>query len=412
MGIDFKMAWRNIWRNTRRSILTICAIAFATLLLIFMLSWQFGSYDTMINAAVRAQSGHLQVQAKDYNDKHTIRLVVSNPEEVSAVLDSISGVSAYTFRAGTFSLLSSNVRTYGAMVIGIDPEKEARVSTLKTLVRQGDYLSGNHGNEALMGRLLAKNLQVGIGDEVVLLGQGMDGSIAATVVNVAGIYSSGQDVFDRSSIQIPIKTFQEIYSMGEAVHEVVVICKNLDRVQEVKKALAAGVKDLKKGDGLVVLDWTELMPGLIQAIRMDLCSGLIMYMILIVVVAFSILNTFLMAILERTREFGILMAVGTKPGRLTRILLMESTATTIMGIIAGIIAGCLVTWYFQVHGIYFSDASELLRQYGLPERMHPQLSVLSVAIGAGIVMVITILTALYPALKVRRLRPIEAMSAV
>ena len=162
----------------------------------------------------------------------------------------------------------------------------------------------------------------------------------------------------------------------------------------------------------MVLDWMELMPGLIQGIQMDLVSGFIMYIILIVVVAFSILNTFLMAIFERKREFGVLMAMGTTPGRLTRLLLIESLTMTMVGILIGIVAGSLITWYFQVHGIIISGTSELMRQYGLPERMFPQLSVLSVSIGAGVVLVITFLTSLYPALKVRRLRPVEAMMAV
>jgi putative ABC transport system permease protein len=119
-----------------------------------------------------------------------------------------------------------------------------------------------------------------------------------------------------------------------------------------------------------------------------------------------------MCIFERTREFGVIMAIGTSPGRLTKLLLIESTTITMIGIVVGIIAGSLITWYFQVHGIVISGASELLRQYGMPERIFPQLSLLSVSIGPGAVLVITLLTALYPALKVRRLRPVEAMKAV
>ncbi|MGD2125223.1 MAG: FtsX-like permease family protein [Desulfobacteraceae bacterium] len=412
MSIDIKMAWRNIWRNPRRSVLTISAIAFATVLLVFMLSWQFGSYDTMINSAVRTYTGHLQIQAEGYKDKKSIRLVVSDPGGVGAVLDRTTGVAAYTFRSNAFSLVSSKSRTYGVMVIGIDPLKESRVSTLKQLIRQGSYLSGDDGNQALVGRLLAKNLRVSLGDEFILLGQGRDGSVAATVVKVKGIFSSGQDVFDRSSLHIPLKTFQEVFAMRGTVHEVVAICESLDIVPEIKRAVADYVKDMDTKKPLVALDWMELMPGLIQAIRLDLTSGFIFYIILIVVVAFSILNTFLMAIFERTKEFGVLMAIGTRPGRLAKILLIESISMTMVGIVIGIMAGSLVTWYFQVHGILISGATELLSQYGFPERMYPQLSVLSASIGAGVVLVITILTALYPALKVRRFKPVEAMSAV
>ena len=286
------------------------------------------------------------------------------------------------------------------------------MSTIKDLIRRGSYLSQDDTNEALIGELLAKNLHVDLGDEVVLLGQGRDGAIAATVVTVTGVYSSGQDDFDRSSLQIPLKSFQDIYTMGASVHEVVALVNSLEDLEDIKKAIADGIERKDRAERLVVLDWMELMPGLIQGIQVDLVSGLIFYFILIVVVAFSILNTFLMSVLERTREFGVLMAIGTTPRRLTKLLLLESTTVAALGIIIGIIAGGLITWYFQVHGIFISGASELMRQYGIPERMWPQLSLLSLSIGPGAVLIITVLTALYPALKVRRLRPVEAMSAV
>ena len=172
------MAWRNIWRNPRRSILTICAIAFASLLLVFMLSWQFGSYETMINASVKISSGHIQVQAKDYQDKRDIWMVVRDPAEIDEFLDKIPEVAAYTSRANAFSLVSSKERTYGVLVVGIDPSNEARVSTLKKIIRQGEYLSSSDRDHALIGQLLAKNLRVDVGDELVILGQGLDGSVA------------------------------------------------------------------------------------------------------------------------------------------------------------------------------------------------------------------------------------------
>ena len=412
MSLDTKMAWRNIWRNTRRSVLTISAVTFATTLLIFMLSWQFGSYDTMINSAVRLHTGHLQVQAKGYQDKRSMRLVVPEPESVGVFLSRHPGVAAHTFRATAFSLASSEERTYGAMVMGIDPEKEAKVSTLKKLVRRGRYLEAGDDLQAVMGKLLAENLHAKLGDEVVILGQARDGSIAASVFKVEGIYSSGQDEFDRSSIYVPLKTFQDVYGMGDAVHQVVAMGKTLQDVETIKQDISKHLaKNLKK-DHLVVLDWKELMPGLIQSIKVDLGSGLIFYLILVVVVAFSILNTFLMAVFERTREFGVLLAVGTTPGRLTRLLLLESATMTLVGIMIGILLGCTVTLYFQSHGIAISGTAELMRQFGLPERMYPRLSLLSAAIGAGGVLIITLLTALYPALKVRRLHPVEAMTHV
>jgi len=366
----------------------------------------------MINTSVKIHAGHLQVQAEGYHEKMKMRLVVEDPDAVFKIVDKTEGVAAYTARATAFSLISSNQRTRGVLVVGIDPEKEAKVSTIKNLIRNGSYLSEGDTNKALVGRLLAKNLRVGPGDELTLLGQGRDGSIAATVLQVKGIYGSGIDEFDRSAIQMPLKYFQEVFAMGKAVHEVVIIGTSLKKVPKIKAHVQ---KDLERLNGpyrLKVLDWKELMPGLLQGIQMDLVSGIIFYVILILVVSFSILNTFLMAIFERTREFGVLMAIGTTPKRLIRLLLMESMCMILIGIAGGIVLGSALTYYFQIHGIDLAGASELMKQYGISGRLHPSLTWISVTSGPLIVMGFAFLAALYPALKVRSLKPVEAMAYV
>ncbi len=405
-----QMAWRNVWRNPRRSVLTMAAVAFAGLILIFMLSWQLGSYDTMINTAVSIHTGHLQIQAEGYQEKHRIGQVVKRPEAVAGIVARTEGVDAYTTRAGAFSLVSSEDRTYAALVVGIDPEREPAVSTLESLVRKGSFLAPDDGYQALIGRLLARSLKVDVGDEIVLLGQGRDGSIAASAVRVKGVFESGQDEFDRSTVQIPMAAFQEVYTMRGGVHELVVVCQDLDDVPAVKQSLASALGGMEKG--LAVLNWKELMPGLVQSIQMDLAVGFIFYVILILVVAFSILNTFLMAIFERKKEFGVLLALGSTPGRISRMILAECGFMTGLGIAAGILLGAAVTLYFESRGIAFSGAEEVLRQFGLPERMYPELSLLSTAIGAGVVLLITSFAVIYPALRVLKLRPVEAISTI
>jgi ABC-type lipoprotein release transport system permease subunit len=411
--IDAKIAWRNIWRNPRRTILTILAVAFACVLLIFMLSFQFGSYETMINASVKIHTGHLQIQAQDYQDNQEIRHAIPNPRQVQQALNTIPQVLAHASRARAFALVSSQERSYGVMVEGIDPESEARVSTLKSIIRQGHYLDSEPTDEglypALIGYLLARNLKVGIGDELTVLGQGYDGSVAATVLHVRGIYNSGMDAFDRSAVQIPLEAFQEVFAMGSAVHEIVVVGRHLADVVHIKTALATPIKHIDSERPLIVLDWVALMPGLKQAISMDLVSGAIFYLILIMVVAFSILNTFLMAILERTYEFGVMMAMGVKPGRLTRLVLTESVGMTLVGVITGVMLGCLVTYYFMNHGIDLSGSSEILRQFGIPGILYPKLTLISITAGPLAVFVITLMAALYPALKIKRLQPVEAI---
>jgi len=395
------MAWRNIWRNPRRSVLTIAAIGFASLLLVFMFSFQFGSYDAMVNSSVKTRTGHLQVLKEGYHDNQNIRLVISEPESIGKILDRIPEVEAYSFRGEAFSLASSEKRTYGVMVVGVDPEREAEISNIKDVIRRGAYLSEeDEPDQAIFGIKLADNLKADVGDEVTLLGQGRDGSVAATVLKIKGLVRTGIDEMDRSILYMHLDTFQEVYFMDGSVHRIVIIADNLGDVAPIEKRLKQELKTLETSDSLIVMTWEELNPGLPQSIEMDMISGVIWYLFLVMVVAFSIMNTFLMAIFERTKEFGVMLALGTKPTRLVKILLFESMSITSLGLVIGMILGSLLTLYFQDVGIDLGGASEITSEFGISGRLYPKLTPLSVVIGPAAVLVITSFAALYPALKV------------
>jgi ABC-type lipoprotein release transport system permease subunit len=412
MSINIKMAWRNIWRHPRRSLLTIAAILFASILLIFSVSLQLSSYDTMIDAAIKRHTGHLQIQASGYNEEKKMRQVIRDPAEAIEAFEDLPQIKTFSYRANTFSLVSSDERTYGVWVVGVDPVREKQASTIAKVIRQGRYLLEEDTTQALMGTLLAKNLAVDIGDELVLLGQGLDGSMAATVVTVKGIFSTGQPEFDRSSLQMPLSAFQETFSMGQAVHEIVVIGKDLGQLPQLADSTRKRLKDRVPSQDLKALTWQELLPGLEQSIQVDMVSGWISYGILVIIVAFGIMNTFLMAVMERTREFGMLLAVGMRHGQIARLFLMESALMTLLGIVSGIVCGCLVTYYFQVHGFEIPGTQEIMAQWGLSTRLWPRITPISVLLGPALILVITLLTAIYPVLRIYRLQPVKALRAV
>jgi ABC-type lipoprotein release transport system permease subunit len=404
--MDITMALRNIWRNPRRTILTLLAIAFACLVLVFMLSFQFGCYEAMIDTSVRLGTGHLEVQAKGYDTDRDIRKTIDHPEDLAQILDSTEGIEAWTYRSGAFSLSSSAKRTMGVLVTALDPLREGAVSTVKSLVRSGSFLDGKTPVQVLVGSRLARNLGVSEGKELTLLGQGKDGSVAATVATVRGVFESGMEEMDRGVMMMTSDDFNGTFAMEGSVHTAIILVSSLRDVARVKKEL----ENRLKGKGLVVLDWMELLPGLLQGIQMDLASGSIMYLILVIVVAFSIFNTFVMSIFERTREFGVMMALGTAPGRLMRLVMLESTAITLFGMILGMILGSVVTLYYQRHGIYIEGTADILKQYGIPERLYPRLSAITLFAGPSVVFLITVVSSIIPALKIRRMNPVTAMT--
>jgi len=402
---DYLLAWRNIWRNPRRSVLTILAVVFASGLLVFMLSFQFGAYEDMIDSSVRLSTGHLQVQAIGYQDRPEVHKVIKSPGLLLEKIGALGGVEAVTIRSEAFALAAGAKRSRGTMVSGVRAEVEGRISSLPGQIRKGRYLRDGDVDVAVIGALGAERLQIDIGDECTLIGQGRDGSVAATVVTVIGVFRTGIDDFDRSTMQIPLSDFDAIFSMEGGVHRLVIATQTLADDNPV----AAAIRLMPEADGLAVLTWDELTPGLRQSIELDLIGGIIMYAILVIVVAFSILNTFFMAIFERTREFGVLMAIGTKPRRLVKIMLLESLAMTCVGLFAGMVLGIAVTLLFSHYGISMGESSELLAQYGIADRLYPQLSLLSIIIGPAIISVVTFITALVPALKIVHMRPVEAL---
>jgi ABC-type lipoprotein release transport system permease subunit len=311
-------------------------------------------------------------------------------------------------RAQTFVLASSKDRSYGVVIIGVEPKFEPVVSSIPGLVKEGRFLKSNDATEIVIGKTLAKNLRIGLGDELTLLGSGLDGSFAAAVVNVVGIFDSGIEDLDRSIAEIPLGLFQDIFYMQGAGHQVVITAPNIDLVPELMARVQALVPEDEKH---VIHDWNRLQPGLKQAIQADMSSSFAMYAILVILVAFSVLNTQLMSVLERTREFGIVMALGLKPGRLGRLVILETMLMGLMGVVLGAIVGAIVTYYFTVYGLSLPGMDEMAAQFNLPARMYPQISIATLLAGPMIVFLFSLLASLYPALRLRWLHPVEAMRA-
>jgi len=409
VNLVFRLAWRNLWRHPRRTWLTVGAIMFSNMLLVFMISLQFGMYGLMIDNTLQAFTGHLQIQAPGYIDDQKMRQTVDDVVPLATKLRDYFDSDRIAARATAFALVSSEERSYGTAVIGVEPAFERNVSTLPELVSQGRYLGEQGAAEIVIGAALARNLRVALGDELTLIGSGRDGSFAAAVVNVVGVFESGLADFDRSITEIPLGFFQDVFYMDGSGHHIVINLPLIDDVpvvQEQVEALLAG------GQNLVVHDWDALQPGLQQAIKADMSSAFFMYGILVILVAFSVLNTQLMSVLERTHEFGIVMSLGLTPGRLGRLVLLETAILGLLGLLFGALLGALVTYWFSVYGFSYPGMEEMTAKFHLPSRFYPQISIPSLLLGPAVVFMFTILAAVYPALRLRKLHPVEAMRAV
>ena len=408
-SVILRMAWRNLWRQGKRTWLTVGAMIFSNSLLVFSISLQFGSYQMMIDNSLQAFSGHIQLQHPSYLEQPKMRYALDNIADRAQRLRDEFNLTSISARATGFALASSQDRSYGLQILGVDARHEPLVSTLPGLIRRGRYLEPGAREEIVIGSVLARNLKIDIGDELSFLGSGFDDSFAAGVVTLVGIFESGNADLDRSVAQVNLAYFQDIFAMGEAGHSIVIRAPQIEAVDPLMTRLKI---ELQGSSTEVARDWNELQPGLRQAIRADMASAWFMYAVLIVLVAFSVLNTQLMSVLERTREFGTMMALGLRPARLARLVMLETGMMTGLGLVLGIGLGALITAYLSVVGFSYPGMAEMSVKFNLPERMYPAISALSLALGPLIVACGSMLAAIYPALRLNRLLPIEAMRAV
>ncbi len=408
-GLSFRLAWRNIWRQKRRTWLTALAMIFSNILLVFMISLQFGSYDMMINNTLTMFTGQLQVQREGYLDNQKMRDVVDDIGALATGIREQFPAVNVAARANAFVLVSSEERSFGTQIVGVEPDYEPTVSTIPGLLSEGRYLEDINAAEIVIGSVMARNLKVKVGDELTFVGSGKDGSFAAGVVIVVGIFDSGSRDLDRSLAEMPLAYFQAAFEMADSGHMIVISHDELSAVTSMIEPLRTS---LAIQDDLVALDWETLVPGLKQAIQADMTSAWFMYAVLIVLVAFSVLNTQLMSVLERTREFGVIMALGIKPRRLALLVLLETFLMASLGLLIGVLLGALVSGYFASAGFAYPGMDEMAAKFNLSPVMYPAVSPLSLLLGPSVVFVFCLFAAIYPALKLYGLRPVEAMRAV
>ncbi len=413
MGLELTLAWRNLWRHARRTWLTVGAMVFSNILLVFLISFQFGTYQLMIDNTLSLFTGHIQIQKPGYHQEPRLRDTLNDIQPLAQSMRAQVQGAEFSARAMGFALASSETRSYGVQVVGVQPESEAIVSSLPGLVTRGRYLQDDDTQAVVIGETLARNLKIQPGDELTLLGSGWDGSFAADILTVVGIFSVGVADLERLMIQMPLPRFQETFSLGNRGHSVVAKVNNFEAipatVNRIQNLTASGLDHNKP---LAVLDWNQLQPGLKQAIQTDMASSWFMYGILVILVAFSVMNTQLMSVLERTREFGIVLSLGLRAGRLSKLVMLETALMAGLGMVIGIALGVALTAVLTHTGFTYPGLEEMSQKFNLPGRMYPQLSPLSIILGPAIIFLGSLLAALYPALRVHWLKPVEAMGAV
>jgi len=400
-----RLAWRNIWRQKRRTLLTASALAIAMLLALFTRSMQEGSYAHNLDNVTRFYSGYLQLQHPDYSENQSIDKLLPADDHFIEKIREIPGVTEIVPRIESFSLGASGDKSKGVLIMGVDPKKEDHYSGLAQKVKSGRYFSSDDEQSALLGSGLAAYFGLRAGDEIALYGQGYHGTTAAGLYTIAGIVQFPHKQIDARIVYLPLKTAQELYVTGDQVTAWVLHGRDVRAIPQLEK-------DARRvmGDGVKVRNWADISPELAQQISLDRASGQFMILVLYGVVGFGLFATIVMMTLERQREFAVMLAAGMPRGKLQFISLLETLFLALTGVVMGLLITIPILFWFHGHPIPLTgDIAYTMQEMGfepiIPFSLAPELFVGQI----GIILGLLALCALYPLVRIGRLQIMQAM---
>lgn len=409
MKFLLKLAWRNVWRNKRRTILTIFAITFATFFTIFQRGLAVGIWEYNLTNTLELFSGYLQIQRTGYNNNPSLSLSFPYDRALQEHLEHTRGITGYAPRILSEGLISFRDNSSGAAIFGIDPEAENSTSRLMRRLDAGRFFEARSPDEVVLGRKLLQSMNAQIGDTLVILAQGYDGVLGNLLFRIVGTAKLGIPAFDAMAVFMDITAAEELLAMHGRVNVVAINVENVKRISQTQQELeqglmAAGVTDLS------VLPWEEVMPELKQAREFDQIGDWFFLGILIIIVTFGILNTVLMAVTERFREIGVTLAVGMPPLKLVVLVFLETAFIALIAILIGNIIGYGLNSYIAANPIVLGgEFAEIYAEYGFLPQIVASTDVTILINVSILILVISVIACFYPAYKVSKLEPLKGI---
>jgi len=397
-----KLAWKNLWRNRSRTLITTSAVAFATLVSILSASLKEGVFDNLVKNIVSSYTGHLQVHLSGYQDEQ----VLDNSFRQQASMDSLllnEGLAASP-RLEAFALASSGNKTKGCLVLGIDPLREKMITGWDSRISSGSYLEPR-GNDVVMGERLASRMELRVGDTVVLIGQGYHGSTAAGKYRIRGLLTLGTPQLNERLLLMPLPAAQAFLSADSMLTHQVLLLREGGSLDDKARALRGQL-----GSGYEVLTWEQIMPEVKQHIETDTRNMRVVQWILYLLISFGIFSTLLIMMVERKFETGMLLALGMSKARIQTLMVLESLATVMLGSLTGVLLSIPLVWYLHDKPLRLTgEAAGAYEKFGFepifPASLNPMLFVEQ----GLVVFLIGLALSLYPLYKVARLDAVKAM---
>jgi len=401
----FKIAFKNVWRNKVRSLIVIMAITLGLAGGILTASVITGMVEQKIRTGINNEVSHLQIHHPDFQKNYESRYSIPGADSLASIISKLPEVKAVCMRTRLTGMVASSNSAAGVQIVGIDPAQEQRVTSLyKTIAdSSGGYFTGTRKNPVVIGWKLASKLKVRLKSKVVIRFQNTDGNLTEAAFSVVGIFQTANTVFDETTLFVRKNDLDHITGSDNRIQEMAIMLHDIDRIP----AMEAGLKG--RFPALQVQNWIELRPDMGMITSVISVEVYIILGIILFALAFGIVNTMLMIVFERTRELGMLMAVGMSKARVFSMIMLETTFLTLIGGAAGMILSAVLVSVFHRYGIDMSSVSKGLTAYGFDPKIYPYIS-REFYINLTLMILCTgILSAIMPARKALRLKPVEAI---
>ncbi|NQU34407.1 MAG: ABC transporter permease [Bacteroidetes bacterium] len=401
-----KIAWRNLWRNTRRTLITSASVFFGVFFAIMMTSVQKGSFENMISNMAKFYSGYIQIQEVEFKESPGVNNSFVISDKLQNAINDNPNITSSTKRVETFALASNEDKSYPSFVIGIEPEKENSKSGLSNYIKDGTYIEDG-SNELLVGKVLAQNLNIEVGDSLILLGQGYHGVSAVGIYRVAGLLDFPLPDLSKQIIYMDLAVAQEFASITGKITSNVIMVENTDVINKVIFNLKPHIEN-----DIVIYSWQDLMPELLNLIEGKEASGVMIKTLLFMIIGFGVWSTIMMMMHERRRELGVMVAIGFKKGRLLFMMLVESAFIGILGAVAGLIVSYPIFWYLTKNPIAVTgEMAETYKSMGFEPKIAFSVSPEIFYNPAITILVIFMLVSLYQIYYVAKLNVVTSLKS-
>jgi len=404
MSTILKIAWRNIWRNLTRSLVVIGAIVIGIWSIIFLVGMVNGMIDSYVDNAIKNEVSHIKIHHPEFiNDKES-KFYISDVNHVKTIVDTISGVKAVSYKTILNAMISSSHSGRGISAIGVVPKDEVMVSGVSNRIIEGNYLSDTKKNQIIISKRTAEKLKVKLRSKVVLTFQNLENEITMGAFRIVGLFETGNNIYDESVVFVNQKDINKLLDFEGNGHELAILINDLSDLDKIQIRIATLFPNL------LVRTYKEVQPELALFQSQIKMAGIIYMVIFMLALIFGIINTMMMAVLERVRELGMLMSVGMNKGKVFLMIVVETLLLAMVAGPVGLVLGYFTTSYFNKNGInLFFYSEEGMKQFGFDKFIYPNVHVETYYQLVVAVSLTALLGSMYPAWKAIRLRPVEAI---